>query len=308
MNDQPKKRPAEPKDEADATYLFGESIGPEPTEDGPTVEHVHDQGYEVEDLDEDLKAPVPPVPVAPSAPSPRKKPERVEREPEEADDPGPKPKPRPKAKRSEAEESPVSEPWSRGAEWGSTLLVVAVSLIVTFGLLYATFSPTSIGLMVLILVGGLAVTLALAYPIFITLERPVRMTPEQALKDFYGALSHKRPHYKRMWLLLSDRGKTTGPFDGFGAFQTYWRKTLTELKSRAPKGAGMLSFSVVDFKSEKSAGQTVIDGTATIHARAGSEEAPVAVYRGKMWFVKGPDRMWYLNQGTLPEPAKDREA
>ncbi len=216
--------------------------------------------------------------------------------------------PKPKSKRAEAEESAVSEPWSRSAEWGSTLLVVGVSIFLTVWLVYSTFSATSIGLMLLLLVVGLAVTLALSYPIFITLERPVRITPEQALKDFYGALSHRRPHYKRMWLLLSDRGKINGPFDNFGEFRQHWSKTRNALKTAATENAGMLTFSVVDFKSEKSAGQTVIDGTATIHVQAGGAGPPVAVHRGKMWFVKGPDRMWYLNQGYLPEKASDHIA
>ncbi|HEU5116945.1 MAG TPA: hypothetical protein VFT74_09750, partial [Isosphaeraceae bacterium] len=79
MNDQPKNRPGEPRDEANAAYLFGESIGPEPKQNAPKMKPVPDQGYEIEELDEDLKAPAPPIPVSPSAPSPRKKPARVER-------------------------------------------------------------------------------------------------------------------------------------------------------------------------------------------------------------------------------------
>ena len=27
------------------------------------------------------------------------------------------------------------------------------------------------------------------------------MTPEQAVKDYFAALSHHVPHYRRMWLL-----------------------------------------------------------------------------------------------------------
>lgn len=302
MNDQPSKTPG---DEADAEYLFGDSIGPAETQNPVQVEPAASEGYEVEGLDEVEDEPqAPPVPVAPKPRNPQRRPARADGEPPDEDDP----KPKLKSKRSEAEESAVSEPWSRGAEWGSTLVVVGVALFLTFWLAYTMLSPTSIGLMILVLVGGLAVTLGLAYPIFVTLERPVRMTPEQALKDFLAALSHSRPHYKRMWLLLSDRGKNSGPFDDFSGFQNYWRQSRSELKAQAPRGSGMLTFSVVDFKSEKSAGQTVIDGTATIHATAGDDAKPLAVFWGKMWFVRGPDRMWYLNQGYLPDPAPEQSA
>ena len=57
----------------------------------------------------------------------------------------------------------------------------------------------------ILLVGGLG-AVVLSYPILITLERPVRITPEQAARDYFGALSHHFPHYRRMWLLLSARG------------------------------------------------------------------------------------------------------
>lgn len=302
MSDHQDKKAKPPgADEADASYLFGDPAGPGEPKDEPAERPGADEGYEVEGLDEvEDEAPVPPVPVVPTARKPRLKPERAQ--PETPGEGAPKTK----SKKAREEESAVSQPWSRGAEWGLSLVVVAAALAATVWATYSVFSPTSVGLTLLVLVGGLVATLVLAYPIFITLERPVRMTPEQALKDFYGALSHRRPHYKRMWLLLSDRGKESEPFDGFGEFRAYWRQTLAELKAQASGKAGMLTFSIADFKSEKSAGQTVIDGTATVQVKAGPEGAPVAVFRGKMWFVKGPDRMWYMNQGTLPDEAADR--
>ena len=61
-------------------------------------------------------------------------------------------------------------------------------------------------LAMIVLVGGAGAVL-LSYPILITLERPVRMTPEQALRDYYGALSHQSPHFRRMWLLLGKDGQ-----------------------------------------------------------------------------------------------------
>ena len=73
----------------------------------------------------------------------------------------------------------------------------------------------------------------LAIPILISLERPVRITPEQAVKDFYGSLSHHVPHFRRMWLLLSTGGRTSGHFSTFPEFKKYWVDRLAKL----PRGA-----------------------------------------------------------------------
>ncbi len=55
--------------------------------------------------------------------------------------------------------------------------------------------------------GGAVGLLLLCYPLFITMERPIRITPEQAVNDYYAALSHSIPHTRRMWLLLSEEGR-----------------------------------------------------------------------------------------------------
>lgn len=195
----------------------------------------------------------------------------------------------------------VEEVWSRMGEWGGTIgLLTAVGLAGLF-LVYLFFhfefySMAFLGLLAL----GLALTV-LSYPILITLERPVRMTPEQAARDFYTALSHHRPHYRRMWLLLSTKGKVSGSFASFEGFQAYWEKTLEELRGGKASSWTPLKFQVDDFKSEKSAGQTEIEGKYVLNVfiRGRQDEGPVASVRMKSRFVKGPDRMWYLERGTL---------
>ena len=82
----------------------------------------------------------------------------------------------------------VEEVWSRTAEWGPTLLVVGawVTFIVLF--VYFGLGTEHIWTALLTLLVGGMVAVVLSYPILITLERPVRITPEQAVRDYYGAL------------------------------------------------------------------------------------------------------------------------
>ena len=77
----------------------------------------------------------------------------------------------------------VPEPWSRWGEWGMNLIVVGAWLTVLLLLVYFMFGQEFYGLaFLLLLVGGL-VAVVLSYPMLITLERPVRITPEQAMRE-----------------------------------------------------------------------------------------------------------------------------
>lgn len=196
----------------------------------------------------------------------------------------------------------VEQTWSRWAEWGGTIgLLFAVGLGLLI-LLYATLSVELYGVAVLVLVVGGAAVTVLSYPILITLERPVRVTPEQALSDYYGALSHHVPHYRRMWLLLSTAGRVSGSFASFEGFRAYWKARLAELRDGRCSPLTPLKLQVADFRSEKSAGRTEIEVSYAVRVsvRGRSAEGPVAEFPMKATLVKGPDRMWYLDRGTLP--------
>ena len=117
----------------------------------------------------------------------------------------------------------MPEVWSRASEWGKTLVILGGAGL-GFGLLIVillAFEQFSLAFLVL-LTGGVTVA-ALSYPILVTLERPVRLTPEQAVRDFFVALSHHVPHYRRMWLLLSERGRVSGSFASPEGFEAYWK-------------------------------------------------------------------------------------
>jgi hypothetical protein len=195
----------------------------------------------------------------------------------------------------------VDQLWSRGAEWGSDLIRLGVAGLVAAFLLYSMFRVDALAAWV-VLFAFAAVGLAiLAYPIFITLERPVRVTPEQAAKDYFGALSHRVPHYRRMWLLLSTDGRNAPEFGSFDAFKSYWIRRLAEWKAEAKSQGALnpITVEIADFKSEKSAGQTEIDGEYTARVVLPGQAEPVASYRVSARLVRGADKMWYLEKGTL---------
>ena len=97
----------------------------------------------------------------------------------------------------------VPEPWSRWAEWGMNLIILGAWLMLIILLAYIVSGMEFYALAFAFLIVGGLVAVVLSYPLIITLERPVRVTPEQALRDYYNALSHHVPHFRRMWLLLS---------------------------------------------------------------------------------------------------------
>ncbi len=154
----------------------------------------------------------------------------------------------------------------------------------------------------LLFLGGVAF-LVLSYPIVITLERPVRMTPEQAVRDYYAALSHHRPHFRRMWLLLSTPGRSSTRFGSFEGFVACWKAWLRELRGPDAGSFTPLHFEIVTTKAEKSAGHSAVKFNYRIRVflRGHRDGDPLASYSVRQWTVRGPDGMWYLEDGTPPD-------
>ena len=243
-----------------------------------------------DEIPETAPTPVrPPVaanrPARPKPPAPRDVPTQREYDEDEDDD----------------EEASVDEVWTRWAEWGPTVIRLGITATATVALTYFVGGSLGFGWAFLILVLGMATFVLMSYPIAVTLERPVRMTPEQAVKDFYGAAAHHFPQYPRMWALLSSEGRESPEFDSFASFRTYWRHTLTKIKGSSVKGTTPLAFKVADFDSDKSAGQTFVEAKYKLIVTARDSDAVLAEYRVETSLVKGPDRMWYLNRGDLPQ-------
>jgi hypothetical protein len=221
---------------------------------------------------------------APTTPKPKKtappKPARPERDPAEA----------------------VPEVWTRTAEWGPTVMILAVAGAALAFLLFLLFAFQQFGLAFLLFLAGGAGLAVLSYPILITLERPVRITPEQAVRDYFAALSHHFPHYRRMWLLLSADGRVSGSFASLEGFQAYWAGRLAEIKAGRASGMTPLKFQVDEFRAEKSAGKSEVEAfyTVNVSVRGQQDDGPFETSSIQTTLIKGPDNMWYLDCGTLP--------
>lgn len=222
--------------------------------------------------------------------------------------PVPKPKPRQApleeqaASRSKTKPGTVNQVWTRWAEWGPDVLRLIGVAAVLLVLLYFALSWSMYKSAFLILAGGAVGLLLLCYPLFITMERPIRITPEQAVNDYYAALSHSIPHTRRMWLLLSEEGRYSRSFQSFPEFNSYWNGKLKTLKSDKGGRFNNLVFSVQDFKSEKSAGLTHLEAKFKLQVQEREQtDSPGQLFPVTMRLVKGPDKMWYLEEGTMPE-------
>ncbi|WP_165226777.1 hypothetical protein [Aquisphaera insulae] len=205
----------------------------------------------------------------------------------------------------------VEQVWSRGAEWGPSLVILAVWAAIVLALVYLAMSAgflwPALGLLVL---GGLA-GVVLCYPIFITLERPVRITPEQAARDYFNALSHRLPHYRRMWLLLSEDARNSSRWSSFGEFVRYWNERRRELSDGKAGILAPLVFHVAEFRADdKSAGKTEIEARFKVRVQAPGPGGfkSLGLIPLKRGFVRGPDKMWYLNDGCLESSHRDLES
>jgi hypothetical protein len=199
--------------------------------------------------------------------------------------------------------SAVDQVWSRMAEWGASLALILFWSMLILALLYVALGMELYESAVAIALGGSFVGLVLFYPILITLERPVRVTPEQAARDFYTALSHHVPHYRRMWLLLSSRGRVAPQFASFDGFKRYWRNRLRELRLGHAGPFSPLVFLVHDFRGDKSVGKTEVNAsfTVSVMVRGKRSDGPIRAIPVQTSFSRGPDGMWYLDSGVLPE-------
>ncbi|RUL87372.1 hypothetical protein [Tautonia sociabilis] len=287
--------PDDDREIADASFLFDdENVPAKPDRSRPPGRSASkpsdsgepEGGYELADSEsgsEPIAVPSRPVPPLPSS---------IER-----------PESRPAERRSIAP-SPVDQPWNRLSEWGPTLSRIGMVLLTTAALLYLGLAPGGGMGAVAVSAIGLAIAVILSYPIAITLERPVRMTPEHALRDYFGALAHHLPHHRRMWLLLSSSGKVSRDFQSYGEFRSYWTRTLSRLKREKAGRATPVSVRIEVVKSEKSAGLEAIEVSyrLLIFLRGRESDGPIYSSQTETTLSRGPDRMWYLDDGRLPPP------
>lgn len=282
---------------AAAELLFRDQPGPSrsaPSGAGASAPVEAGESFELADAPDDLGASDPPVAPIPTVdrPAPRAR--------ESA-------RPRPRESYPIEPGAAVDIVWSRGAEWGPNLVVVGGWLAGLAIVLYVLTGWEWYWLSFLVLMLGGLGAVVLCYPIFITLERPVRMTPEQALKDFYGALSHHVPHYRRMWLLLARSGRLSSSFGSFEGFKAYWDEKLQTIKGNRAGRWTPLVFEVEGYRGDKSGGKSQVEVkfTLKIYIRGKRQDGPIASIPAQVSMARGPDKMWYLECGTLPHAHRE---
>jgi hypothetical protein len=202
------------------------------------------------------------------------------------------------------EKGGVTQVWSRSAEWSADLLRLGIFAGVMVVFIYCLAATGHWIAAFLTLLVGIVVAGCLAYPLIITLERPVRMTPDRAVRDYLAALSHSFPHYRRMWLLLSDKGRSSDGIQSEADLRRYWQPFRRELRKSGRPWHPALLFDLTAYEGEKPAGKASVEAKLTIQVRKsttdGSLRPAIAEFRYPTTLTRGPDNQWYLDAATIP--------
>jgi len=200
---------------------------------------------------------------------------------------------------------PGIKPWSRWAESGRTLVQMAVAVLGTMVMawIFADWKTLHIAGWVCIL--GAAMTMLLSYPLVVGLERPLRMSPERAVRDYFEALEHHGPLLRRMWIFLAPEGRQTRFYTNFDGFQAYWRRRIREWQHRGNAWRLTPVAITVGHVESKPDGHEPdlrhLHFMVQVSIRGKRAAGPVASYECNWSAVRGPDRQWYLMDGDLPE-------
>jgi hypothetical protein len=176
--------------------------------------------------------------------------------------------------------------------------------LVVLGVLICT-SPLNVLVGVLTSLAGLAI---MGYLIAISLDRPVRTLAEQGVREYFEALDHHLPNFRRMYLLLTDEAKQVPELSTYSRFRAYWMYRLALL--RPPEaGTRPVVAKVKKFNAQYNSSRTWARATYILEFYLrGLEGEPVATFDMKADLVKAADGMWYLNEGRIPEPAESSES
>ncbi|MEJ7638430.1 MAG: hypothetical protein WKF75_10770, partial [Singulisphaera sp.] len=204
--------------------------------------------------------------------------------------------------RSEPEdEANVDEVWTRWGEWGPTLMTLGLGGVIVVALALFAFSANAVGMGFLILLLGGQRGAVATYPIAVTMERPMRMTPEQALKDFYAAASHHFHTIAGCGCCWRRRLRVV-EFHSFATFRATGSGGWPASGATASRSPPWRSPSATSART--GVGQTVMEGEYSVAVRArGAEGGLVEEVRIESVFVRGPDKMWYLSSESCPKRA-----
>jgi hypothetical protein len=197
------------------------------------------------------------------------------------------------------------QPWTRFRESSSDFVRMAVAGLSTIILAWLFSGWSTIHLAGWICVAGTAVVAITAYPLIVGLERPVRMSPERAVRDYFESLEHHGPLYRRMWIFLTPEAQNCQSFADFDSFKLYWNQRAQEWRHRGnawPRTPVVISFDQFQSKQDASdPNKSLLKFSISVSLRGHRSSGPVASYKLSWTAFRGPDRQWYLADGNLPE-------
>lgn len=275
-NDYPPLSPPDHNVSEDRASADSISPGTDPPSD--------EEAYELEETD---------APAAPS-PVPIEQPPVADKLTPTAE-PGARKQAKPAATKSKVNPQ-VTQLWS---QWGELrhVLIIPLALVVLGGVACTPSSHVLVG--VFMVLAGLAGT---GYLIAVSLERPVRVTPEQGVRGYFESLDHHLPNFRRMYLLLTDGAKKVPELHTYRCFRAYWNYRLAQIRP-AEEGFRPIVAKVKKFNAQYNRSRKWARATFVLEFYIrGLEDEPLASYEMSCDLVKAPDGMWYLNEGRIPEP------
>ena len=197
-----------------------------------------------------------------------------------------------------SEELPEVDPlYSRTDESRITLIIFSgvflagwINLLVDF--IYIPYFPTMVWLTGFSYAG---------YRFVITVEAPVRTTPEQGLREFFGAFCHRFPNYRRMYDFLTgdERSSSKWGAEPRKGFRRYWLEQKREILGEGyPCRAVDYRMERVHTEYNKQRNFSRIECRLTLFPRGHAESGQTRPLQ--MTLAKGADNCWYLNEGRLP--------
>ncbi len=140
-----------------------------------------------------------------------------------------------------------------------------------------------------------------SYRFVITIEPPVRTTPEQGMREFLEAFCHRFPNYRRMYDFLTGDEQSSSKWgvEPRKGFKRYWLDQKREILGEGyPCRAVAYRMERVHTEYNKQRNFARIECRLTLFPRGPAEKGQARPV--EMTLAKGTDNCWYLNEGKLP--------
>jgi hypothetical protein len=195
--------------------------------------------------------------------------------------------------------------WSRARESGPAAVASSVVALSALILAWIFSDWNTIHIAGWICLIGAAATILTAYPLVVGLERPVRMSPERTVKDFFESLEHHSPLYRRMWLFLTPEAQNSRHYAEFSGFRAYWQGRVREWRHRGDSWPGTpVVVTIENLKPSHDPSDPLVRHlrfSIGVSLRGRRSAGPVARYDLNWSAERGRDGQWYLRQADPPE-------